>query len=263
MNYYVAGTDLSFQIALANDDGVPIEATTAEYAVLDGAGAVLQPLTSLAVNGSEAEVEVEAAYNMLPAGVVSDAREIKLHCQTEAGLVVVTHTYVIEAVSGALVRGGNTLVTLGTADMLASTMSGISGWKTATRRQKVSALLEAYKRLGKLRLTRHDTEFRDYTSAPYPIAAAGTLVDMTPSEVLALDAKMLAALSLGQVSEADAILSGDDAVDRRSDGVILETIGDVKKMFRGSKPLPLVVNKRTMGYLSAYVSVSTKVIGRA
>lgn len=260
---YTAGTDLSFEISLTDDDGNVIEATSVEYAVYDGSGAVLLALTPVAGLGSEITILVEAVHNTLPAGVSRDAREIKLHCQTDNGLVVVTHTYVIEAVSGVLVRGENTLVTLGTADMLASTMSNANGWKSATKRQKIAALLEAYQRLGKLRLLRHDTEYRDYTAAPYPISAAAALIDMTPSEVLTLDAKMLAALSLGQVSEADIILAGEDVVDRRSDGVILETIGEVKKMFRGGKPLPLTVNKRTMGYLSAYVSLSTKVVGRA
>lgn len=261
---YIAGTDLTFEIALVDAAGNAVDATSVEFAVYDGEGAELLPFATLTgyTAGSDATVTVPATYNTLAPAVLKAAREIVLKCVTPNGVALVSKTYVVEQASGSLVRGVNSLVTLASADMLAAEMTSAQAWTTAVKQQKINALLEAYRRLGRLRLIPLDNFYYD-RQRPFVSRAATSILDLSISEVLSLDAKLIAALSLAQVAEADVILTGDPAEARRRDGLILDTIGDVKQMYRGTKPLELPISRRALEYVSNYVTLGSKMVGRA
>ena len=261
---YIAGTDLTFEIPLVDASGQSVDATSVEYSVLDGEGLTLLAYTALPgyTAGSDATVTVLATYNTLTGDIRKAAREIVLKCLTANGHALVTKTYVIESMAGTLIRGVNTLVTLASADMLASEMTSVGSWATASTQQKSNALIEAYTRLGNLRLFELDSLYYDYADVNLK-ASRGSLLDLSQSEVLGLDEKMLAALSQAQVAEADHILSGDPAAESRANGLILDTIGEVKQMYRNSKPLKTPICRRALDYVSKYTSFSSKMLGRA
>lgn len=261
---YLAGTDLAFELSLTDADGNPIDATSVEYRVSDSKGRVLQESTSVAnfAGGSEVAITIPAALNVLTTDQPKDVREISFICTLADGSKKSAwHIYFIESTVGSLVRGSNTMVSLAGAELLAEDIPSIKGWKSASRQTKQAALLEAYRRLGKLRFTAFSGFHYDLKDS-FKREEATSLLDLSTSEVLALDTKMTLALSLAQVSEADSILSGDSADSRRQEGLVLETVGEVKQMFRNGKPIELPVSRRTLGYVSKYMTVGSKVIGR-
>lgn len=261
---YVAGTDLAFQVDLINASGQTIPAVTVQYRVLDELGVVRADWQAVVgyAPGQPASVTVLAAVNALDVNQTKAGREIELLCtQTDGSKQIASKFYVIEAATGYLVRGVNTLVTVSGAELLATNIPKLGNWSKANRMEKTTALIEAYRRLGKLRFSELDNYWYD-RSGPFRRLSATSLVDLTPNEVLNLDPKALAALALGQVSEADFVLSVDSTESRRQDGLILETIGEVKQMYRNTKPVELPVCKRTLGYVGAYMTIGSKVIGR-
>lgn len=261
---YIAGLALTFEIPLVDGAGNSVDATAVSYSVLDGDGTVLVASTPLAgyVAGSDAVITVPSGANTLDAGEVKAAREISLICTTATGQALVTKTYIIEASTGALVRGVNSLVTLGSADMIADETQ-CSSFLAANTGQKTNALLEAYRRLSLLRFNFRKWDIDDDSRAWYPNGGNGSLEDMSASALLGIEPKVLKAISYAQVAEADSILSGDDAESRRRTGLVLETIGEVKQMFRNGKPLELAVSRKALNFISAYVVMGSKRIGRA
>lgn len=266
---YVAGLNLTFEIPLIDAAGNSVDATAVSYKVVDSNDTVLVPDTVLAgyVAGTDASVTVSAAANTLPNGELKGAREIVLTCTTPTGQALVSFVYILESVSGSLVRGVNSIVNLAGAEMIVSTLTEVTGWTSATKEQRTNALLEAYRRLSLLRLTLFDNDDDSANGAyprVYPIyGAINTLDDLSSTEILSLDPKLLKALSQAQVVEADVILSGDPLEARRRDGLVLETIGEVKQMFRGSKPLETPVSRRALKFLGHYVLMGAKKVGRA
>jgi hypothetical protein len=262
---YVAGTDLTFDVELVDANGAAISAASVQYQIVDGTGNVLQgwgqvtPFTA----GSTASVQTTAAINTLVSGLSKDVREIEFLCTLADGSQqYASFSYFIETPTGILVRGTNTLVTLAGAELLADSIPDLGSWKTSNRQQKITALLAAYQKLGNLRLAFLDNFYYDWGTAPFRRTMATSILDLTQDQVLALDPKMIYALSMGQVSEADSLLSADPIDSRRMDGVILESVGDVKQMFRSGKPLDLPVSRRTLKYVNAYTTVGAKITGR-
>lgn len=261
---YVAGTDLTFEIALIDASGASIDAASVEYRVVDGDGAVILSWTALTgfTAGSDATVTIPATYNALPVGAVKAAREIELRCTLADGSKkIAVRFYVIESDTGPIVRGRNSMVTLAGAELLALDLPNMTAWSKATRDQKAAALTEGFRRLTKMRLIYLDCYAYDVTR-PFARERMGSLADLSQSEILALDAKMAVALAMGQVSEADWLLSDDGTESKRESGLILDTIGEVKQMYRSQKPLSLPVCRRTISLVSDYMTIGSKVIGR-
>jgi hypothetical protein len=263
---YVAGSDLSLLVPLADADGNPITATAAEFAVFDGNDVALVPFTPITpfTPGESVTVEVSELTNTIAAGVLKEVRVISVRCATSQGIKMASLTYILESQSGTLVRGVNTLVSLGTADMLAADMTRSQSWTNATRQQKINALIEAFARLGKLRLTPIDDDgVNGYVNKnPFKKTRSTSITDLSVTEILALDGKFLAALSYAQVAEADVILSGDSIAERRREGLVADTIGEVKQQYKNGKPLELPISRRALDYLTPYTSLGVKAVGR-
>ena len=65
-----------------------------------------------------------------------------------------------------------------------------------------------------------------------------------------------------QLAEANDVLEVDSIAERRRQGLILETIGEVKQMFSSIIPAQMAVSSKAMSYLSRYLA-SGKKIGRS
>lgn len=264
---YVAETDLTFDIPLVDSDGNPFQSTTISYYLLDGDGNVLQSSSTLGNFDlrSSAKIVVPANFNSLSATENRAARQINLSCITATGLIIqIVKTYVIELPDRTLLKGINTFATLATADMLAEEMPVMKSWTTATNRQKSNALIESYRKLGKLRIGGMNYN-DDYVYVGRLRVSGSSFSDLSAAEILTLDPKLLLVLAQAQVAEADEILSGDsDSLDdSTSGGVTSEQIGEVKKTY-GSRlpPIRLPVSRRALSYISAWTNISVKRVGR-
>ncbi|MCL2874771.1 MAG: hypothetical protein FWF12_00455 [Betaproteobacteria bacterium] len=289
MNIYLAGTPVALSVVLRDRNGNALEVAAIEYRVVkqDGTEVVARsPLTGFD-GGSEATIEIPADINavavldpasitasMIDAFFVRESRTVELFCVDAGGnTLLLTETYVLEPAE-TLIAGLNSFQSFSQAELVAMDIPQLSGWGSANEKDKIAALIEARLQICQLRFDilnsnvswgQDNLNYIPEGTYPTPYAGmfmfSGDLTLITPSNFVKLPPRFKMALCRAQVAQADAVLGGDPTDIRRKEGLILETIGEVKQMFRGGKPLDLPVSKRALKYLSPFVSFSKR-IGR-
>ena len=247
----LAGTSIEVTVGLKNPSNPNHILSFADYRIVDDQGGTLVDWTRLdgLAEGAESTViVVPASANQLPSGVRVSAREIEVMVTTTDGYeYIVAKTYIVRGVVPELQIGENTLLNIAASDLFAIDTPGLSAWRAADREEKQACLKEAYRRI---------------TCLSFVIdGIRRNLSKMTRDEVLAIDAKILAAIKKAQIIEAANIMSGEQ--EDREDGVILETIGQVKKMFGKTKKLDLGLCKRAFSHVAPYVDISTRKVTRS
>lgn len=289
MDIFLAGTPVALTVALQDRNGNALEVASIEYRVVKQDGSVVvarAPLDTFG-GGSEAVVEVSAEINAVatvdPATItaaqidsffVRESRTVELFCTDAAGnTVLLTSTYALEPAE-TLFAGLNSFQSFTQAELVAMDMPQLLGWSAANEKDKIAALIEARLQICQLRFNiinsnvnwgQDNLNYVPEGSYPTPYAGMfmfnGNLALITPSNFVKLPPRFKMALCRAQVAQADTVLGGDPVDVRRKEGLILESIGEVKQMFRGGKPLELPVSKRALKYLSPFVSFSQR-IGR-
>lgn len=289
MNIYLAGTPVALTVALQDRNGNALDVASIEYRIVkqDGTEAVARtPLESFG-GGSEAVIEVPAEINavapidpttvsaaMIDTLFVREGRTVELFCTDASGnTVLLTSSYALEHAE-TLIAGLNSFQSFSQAELVAMDIPQLAGWNTSNEKDKIAALIEARLHICQLRFNiinsnvnwgQNNLNYVPEGAYPTPYAGAfmfnGNLALITPMAFDKLPPRFKLALCRAQVTEADAILGGDPVDTRRKEGLILESIGEVKQMFRGGKPLDLPVSKRALRYLSPFVSFSQR-IGR-
>jgi hypothetical protein len=275
MDVFAAGTQVKASIELVDAAGNPLSVQSVQWRLLDGPGVELQALTALsgfvAEDGS-AEVTVPSQFNQLTTGALREGRRIDLQLTfTDTNIGVLSYVYAIAA-NDALAVGVNTFQTYQEAMNNADTLGSVPAWDAASERERTQALIEARSRLCRLNFRGLSSDFlpdqasvlrsTDIAMVVNNVYLYRSLELMPADAFLKLPAIFLAALKNAQVVEANEVLTGGDDNQRRRDGVILETIGDVKKMWRSSKPLDLPCSRRALKYVSLWISYDKR-IGRA
>ena len=289
MNIYLAGTAVVLTVDLQDRNGNAIEGSSVEYRIVDQDGNEILargPLDSFG-SGSEAVVEIPASLNAVatidPATItanqidtyfVRESRTVELYVLDDAGnTALITASYALEP-SETLITGLNSFQSFPQAQLTAFDLPGLDGWSAANEKDKIAALIEARLHICQLRFNiinsnvnwgQDNMNYVPEGAYPTPYAGMfmfnGNLALITPSNFINLPARFKTALRRAQVAEADSILGGDPVDVRRKEGLILESIGEVKQMFRGGKPLELPVSKRALRYVSPFISFSQR-IGR-
>ena len=165
------------------------------------------------------------------------------------------------------------------AQKLAMDMPKLNNWESMSQSQRISALLEAKQRICRLAFDFGQVQL-DMTKQDYVVQAAGKprcvqvgeifgvyggsvkLEDLSVEDFEALPTKFRTALMQAQLAEANDVLEVDSIAERRRQGLILETIGEVKQMFSSIIPAQMAVSSKAMSYLSRYLA-SGKKIGRS
>ena len=93
--------------------------------------------------------------------------------------------------------------------------------------------------------------FRSITNVT--VFGARTLRNMTPENILKLNAYMLGDLRMAQIVEADEILNPDLVIQGRYNGLQSTSAGESTQLFRYTMPLTLPVSPRAMAYLQRWV----------
>lgn len=289
MDIFLAGTPVALTVALQDRNGNALDVASIEYRVVkqDGAEVVARtPLASFG-GGSEAVIEVSAGINAVaeinPATItagqidaffVRESRTVELFCTDATGnTVLLTKTYALEPAE-TLIAGLNSFQSFSQAELVAMDIPQLTGWNTSNEKDRIAALIEARLQICQLRFNiinsnvnwgQDNLNYVPEGAYPTPYAGMfmfnGNLALITPSNFVKLPPRFKLALCRAQVAQADAVLGGDPVDVRRKEGLILESIGEVKQMFRGGKPLDLPVSKRALKYLSPFVSFSQR-IGR-
>ena len=294
MDIYLAGTPVTLTLPLLDKAGNTIEASAVEYRVLKNDTVELQALTAVDtfepdVGMSEVEVTVSAELNAVaaldPMSLTSaqidsvnprESRTVELYLTVGSNTILLSHSYIIEP-TNVLIVGLNTFQTLAQAEMTSLEVPGLDRWNAATSFAKTAALVEARINICQLRFTLLNSNINwgqdnlnfipeGQYQTPYAGQAMfmfnGNLSLMTPAQYSKLPPRFKVALCKAQVAHADSLLGGGESIDqKRQEGLMLDTIGETKQMYRASKPIDLPVSKRALKYLSAFVTFA-KHIGR-
>lgn len=168
--------------------------------------------------------------------------------------VLSAHELVIQVNSFA---GYNRLVDL------AYSIHGLDAFAAADRVTRVRALATAWRFLVGLNIT--DTDISDRQNRINDVPWAGGSIDLTDlsaSELLLLEPRMLEALRRAQVVEADELITGGGVDASRQAGLLSSSIGETSQMYRSGKPIQRNVSARALRELNGYISYARR-IGRA
>lgn len=247
----IAGTSIEVSVGLKNPNNPTHVLSAADYRIVDDQGVTILDWTRLdgLPEGAESTtISVPASANQLPVGVLTAAREIEVMVTATDGTeYIVAKTYVVRSMQSDLVIGENTLLNIAGSDLFAVDTPGVSDWLQGDREQKQACLKEAFRRL---------------VALPFVFDGIRRNVgNMTKAEILAIDQKILMAMKRAQIVEAANILDGEP--ESREDGVLQETIGQVRKIFGTAKRLDLGISKKAFSHVAKYVDMSSKGVTRS
>lgn len=228
---------------------------------------------------SEVIVQTSEEVNTLKEETSRDIRIICLKAKTRSGAVFSLEYAYGLTIADPLTVGVNSFMTYRQAQKMAMDMPKLNNWESMSQSQRISALLEAKQRICRLAFDFGQVQL-DMTKQDYVVQAAGKprcvqvgeifgvyggsvkLEDLSVEDFEALPTKFKTALMQAQLAEANDVLEVDSIAERRRQGLILETIGEVKQMFSSIIPAQMTVSSKAMSYLSRYLA-SGKKIGRS
>ena len=256
MDVYQEGAAVTVTLPFEDSAGTELTPTSARYRVLDKDRAEVVAWTAHTINTGDvaAKITVPLASNTLGVGLVRDVRIVELEMTTPEGVVISDESYIIEK-NQVLTVFTNTFQTYEEAVLNSIDMGNLEAWNYSDDRDRKAALIESYRRIGKLRLSPYP-DVDDLPDALDTVFHTGDFrmnVDVTQTEWDLFPAVFQESVKLAQIAEADIVLNGDPMWDKRSGGVISETIGESSQFFRPAKPLTLPVSARALRYLKGYV----------
>lgn len=228
---------------------------------------------------SEVTIQTSEEVNTLKEETSRDIRIICLKAKTKTGAVFSLEYAYGLTIADPLTVGVNSFMTYRQAQKMAMDMPKLNNWESMSQSQRISALLEAKQRICRLAFDFGQVQL-DMTKQDYVVQAAGKprcvqvgeifgvyggsvkLEDLSVEDFEALPTKFRTALMQAQLAEANDVLEVDSIAERRRQGLILETIGEVKQMFSSIIPAQMAVSSKAMSYLSRYLA-SGKKIGRS
>lgn len=255
----------------------PEEALTDEPAQEEPSDEPSEPVEEETI--SEVIVQTSEEVNTLKDETSRDIRIICLKAKTKSGAVFSLEYAYGLTIADPLTVGVNSFMTYRQAQKLAMDMPKLNNWESMSQSQRISALLEAKQRICRLAFDFGQVQL-DMTKQDYVVQAAGKprcvqvgeifgvyggsvkLEDLSVEDFEALPTKFRTALMQAQLAEANDVLKVDSIAERRRQGLILETIGEVKQMFSSIIPAQMAVSSKAMSYLSRYLA-SGKKIGRS
>lgn len=276
MELYLAGNDVTNQIALADSFGNQLTVESLEYEVVNQTGAAViarQPAPDFTPGSEEVTIVVPASANKLAGLETRETRRINLFCTVAGNIVQIRTLYAIES-QDVLEVGVNSFQTYDEAELLSLEIPNLNGWDAASYKEKLAAMVEARLRICKMNFNLLNSNSWGHDSLNYvpegtyisPYAGLfnfnGDLTFIPPESFKNLPPKFLAALKRAQIAEANNIvgLANGGVVDKRAQypGLVQDTVGESKQVFSGGKPLSLAICRDAARYLSAFITYSIK-----
>ncbi len=279
MRTFQAGADVTVAIPLKDIGGADIPGPwSLAWRVLDQTGAELAAFVPAdSPTASPVSITVPATLNVIPPPLTQDvhgsksvnqpanymaARTVELKITTAAGTFLARVSYAIRDLRDPLVLLVNSFQTLVQAEMEALMVPNLEGWPMATDEQKVTAMVDAHRRL---------TRIGYFVRWPRDPDAQNTLYwwDMRNEhivprlwQVMTVERFMTyypedfrTALRRAQICEADHILYADPIEKKRELGLLATSNGEAKAMFRSSMPYSMGISKRAMELLTGYINL--------
>lgn len=265
METYLDGQSVTLAIPLSDEGGEHISATSVEKRIVDQSGTELVVKTVLAgftSGDAQAIVAIPASVNSLnsASGLKRELRIVELYLTTDSGVTKISHEYVIEAAS-VLELGVNSFQTYHEGVLLSLDIPNLQDFGDASRQSRISALIAAWRSIGRLHLRHVDDN--DMTRLITPWAESGNVTELTAEQFELLPSKMKSAIRRAQIIEANHLLGrASEANTLREQGVIAATVGESSQYYMQSKPYDGICGKDTLRELSKYI-VRGNIIARA
>jgi hypothetical protein len=254
MNNYRDGSSVDIELPFVDENCTSVTPTSASYRVLSENNAEIVAETPIALTGAEisASVTIDSSNNTLTTGVYRALRVVELTMTTSRGIVSSFVRYIIES-DTTIVMGENSFQTFNESLLLTMDMTNLDRWNTSTDRDKKASLIEAYTNISKLSFRRMmDIESIDLSRLSFH--GISRIDQLDEDSLKLLEPHFYLALRKAQIAESNHILGGDEVGDKRTLGLMSETIGETSSMFRPGTPLKLPVSRRALDYLSGYVT---------
>lgn len=277
MNTYRSSSIVISEIPLVDDDGLALAPVSVDYRVTDESDAEIlaTTATSFVLSDTTVVISTTAIQNQLAVGKLKGLRSIQLKLTFDDQSVrYIDHDYMIE-VEAYLIGMTNSYQTLGEAKLQAMDMLEMTAWAAAQDRQRESAMVEAFERIGRLSFSIYgynipsremaivnseiDLAFSGNSQSTAFYRTVASLNDLSPLEFSQLPELFTSAVKRAQISEADIILGGDPIGKKREAGMLSDSIGESNIMFRTGIPLMMAVNRRTLMYMSGWISYNVRV----
>ena len=255
MNVYPINSAVALTIPLVDYNGDPVTPAMLSYTLFDQAGAVLVGPTSLSFTSgdTDATVVIPSQFN-----TSEGPRVLELTIDTASAIFISEQVYAITP-SQRLVFLQNSFQTYAQALYIARDMLNLDAWSAASPDLQRTAMIASFGRLKLLNYVIPYPEIVDVQSIYAPEYYAEISPRMWPLMTTALYSRypfvFTNALCKGQVSEANAILTGDPIGDKIRSGLFSEKVGESSMMFRsGVGPLKTIVSRATLEYLQGFTN---------
>lgn len=274
MKIFQAGADVALQFPLTDENDNPIVPSAVSWRLLDDLENVVVAETPLDPPFEEfIDLVVPGASNTIPQSTTPNvytgqvtatllvARTVELIITADDGVTYKRASYGLGARQRLQILV-NSFQTLTQAELEATLIPGAVGWHEASDDEKTVAMMEAYRRLTRIGYFVRWPRDPDAQNTISWWNVRNTTIPARFWQFMKLDRYLTyypedfrSALRKAQVSEADAILSGDEAMERRESGIVSEQIGQSRVEFRQSKPLSFGVSRRTLSFIDGYVNI--------
>lgn len=277
MQAFLTATNVRLTVPLQDKSGNLITVSAIGYRIIDQNDVEIIALTALTgfVPGAvSAVIDIPALQNTLAPGVARELRSVEMYCVVATNTITLNAAYAIE-LADPLQVGVNSFQSYAQAQFTSLSIPNLPGWNAAQESERIAALIDARSHIvqlnfsqlnsnvnwgqGSLNFVSEGTYPTNYAVSNGMFVFNGNLSLLSVEQFGRLPGKFVEALKLAQMAEADDILGGDPIEAKRREGILLETIGESKMMFRTGRPLRLPVSRRALAYLSYFVTFSKRV----
>ena len=261
---YLAGQALAIAVSTLREDGSAPAVASARYQVFDQDDVLKSDWIEALVlaSGNEVTLNVPMAANTLSGSEKRGFRHARVELTLDdAAVEIRTLEYVIESES-LLVLCENTFQTYGAAVLVGMDVPGLNDWSTATRAQRIGALIAAHRGLCSLCYRTPSGYSEETYHSTLDGSVPNDLSEVTLDQFNALDPRFVEAIKRAQVIEANELLKGDEIGELRTAGVMSLTIGESKQFFRPGKSVDGFVSRRALKEIHRWIDNTTR-IGRS
>lgn len=251
MEIFVAGRSLGIEIEFLDSLDDYIVPTSAAFTLTDDTGAVLDSGDITNITSSTHVLSIDAAHNNIstPQGF----RQITVvYVDDQGNTRDIEKAYILESVN-SLQPGVNSFKSAGQMIVAATNLAGVKSITSGELSDVRLALRQAYKNISRLnvRIRKKDNVLVSSTA------------ELTATDLAELSPARLQRLVDAQLLEANFLIGGNPMEQRRRDGVMSESIGEVSQFFRTSKPLTLPVCREAAQMLEGLIVTQSVGLGRS
>ena len=258
MKVYDAGESFALKVNI-EEVGIPQEGT---YRIVDHAGVVVVPESGLEVFGDDTHAEIDISHTIttLAEGERRKMLTVELVVFGQDQERFKFSESVLIQKSSQLEVPTDSFMTVNEAVLVSMDIFGMDDWSAADSDDRRRALIEATHRLKQLR-------YKLFTEEPFDHVEFEAIADiipygfegMTKEQFDDLPPRFLRDVKLALVVEANEVLGGESAQEKRKSGVLSDTVGETSQMFRTGRPMDTIISNRAMSHVKRWVDTAWRV----